>query len=54
MASTYTTRDEAVESQKCRTCGEDVAITRDESGGVEQTDGSGDVICDDCWDGRVA
>lgn len=42
------------QTQKCRTCGEDVTVTRDESGGVEQTDGSGDVICDDCWGGRVA
>lgn len=37
------------ETQRCRTCGGEVVVTRDERGGVEQLDGQGDACCDACW-----
>lgn len=53
LTSTERTRTMTeTETQRCRVCGAEVAITRDEAGLVEQTDGSGDVVCDQCWQER--
>lgn len=42
------------ETTTCRTCQASVEITRDEQGMIQQLDGSGDVICDACWDAQQA
>lgn len=48
VVSRFVTTYAVPESQPCRRCGASVAITRID-GDVQETDGSGDIVCDACW-----